>query len=222
MNIAQNLDAIKAQLLPKVELVAVSKTKSSSLIQEAYDAGQRIFGENRPQEMQAKAAELAQDIKWHMIGHLQSNKVKYIAPFVALIHAVDKPSLLKEINKRALQNDRTIDVLLQLHIAKEENKFGMDQEEVKELLTSDAFQSFHNVRVVGVMGMATNTKDQNIIREEFRSLKAFQQELKALFFAADEHFKEVSMGMSGDFKLAMEEGSTMVRVGSAIFGSRNT
>ena len=156
-----------------------------------------------------------------MIGHLQSNKVKYIAPFVSLIHAVDKLSLLKEINKRAQQNDRVIDVLLQIHIAKEENKFGMNEEEVNDLLNSETYQSYQNIRVVGVMGMATNTSDEKLIQQEFSGLKNLYDVLKMTHFKTDESFKEISMGMSGDFPIAIKEGSTMVRVGSAIFGSRN-
>ncbi len=221
MGIAKNLQKIKAQLKEGVQLVAVSKTKPSTAIQEAYDAGQRIFGENRPQEMQAKAAELPKGIEWHMIGHLQSNKVKYIAPFVSVIHSVDKLSLLKEINKRAIQNDRTIDVLLQVYIAQEESKFGMDAEEINQLLNSEAFNSFHNIRVVGLMGMATNTPNQETIRKEFASLKQLFDVLKTTQFPNDASFKEISMGMSGDFPIAIEEGSTLVRVGSAIFGTRN-
>lgn len=221
MSIAENLKQIQSQLKEGVKLVAVSKTKPSSAIQEAYNAGQRIFGENRPQEMKAKAAELPKDIEWHMIGHLQSNKVKYIAPFVSLIHSVDKLSLLEEINKRAEQNNRVIDVLLQVYIAQEESKFGMDETEIQELLTSLDFKALENVRVVGLMGMATNTDNENTIRNEFASLKNLFNNLKTTHFLNHRAFKEISMGMSGDFPIAMEEGSTLVRVGSAIFGARN-
>jgi len=221
MIIAINLERINSQLKTDVQLVAVSKTKPASAIQEAYDAGQRVFGENRPQEMQSKAKELPQDIEWHMIGHLQSNKVKYIAPFVALIHSVDKLSLLQEINKRAAQHNRCIDVLLQMYIAKEESKFGMDDSEINSLLSSEEFLILKHIRVVGLMGMATNTKDETIIRKEFAALKQHFDVLKSTHFSNQKSFKEVSMGMSGDFKIAIKEGSTMVRVGSAIFGARN-
>lgn len=215
MDIAENLEKIKSTLKKGVDLVAVSKTKPNELIEEAYSAGQRIFGENRPQEMQTKAESLPKDIEWHMIGHLQSNKVKYIAPFVALIHSVDKLSLLKEINKRAKQNERTIPVLLQMHIAKEESKFGMDKTELMDLLKSEAFAGYKNIKVVGLMGMATNTTNEDIIRGEFRELKAIYDELQPTY-----NLSVLSIGMSGDYKIAMEEGSTMVRIGSAIFGSR--
>lgn len=224
MSIAQNLSEIKSNLSEGVELVAVSKTKPSSAIEEAYAAGQRIFGENRPQEMQAKAEELPKDIQWHMIGHLQSKKTKYIAPFVSLIHSVDKLSLLEEINKRAAQNDRVIDVLLQVFIAKEESKFGMDEDEVIELLNSEAFKALPNVNVVGLMGMATNTDNEEVVRLEFRRLKSFFDSIKNSSVSTPlnlKNFTVLSMGMSGDFKIAMEEGSNMVRIGSSIFGSRN-
>jgi len=220
MSIANNLSAILSHLTNGVKLVAVSKTKPSSAIQEAYDAGQKIFGENRPQEMQSKASELPNDIEWHMIGHLQRNKVKYIAPFVSLIHSVDKISLLKEIDKRAAQHKRVINVLLQIHIAREETKFGMDEAEIKDLLASDDFKKLENIKVVGLMGMATNTDDQNSIQNEFASLKQLFNVLKTDYFSTQPDFKEISMGMSGDFLIAQEEGSTMVRIGSSIFGHR--
>ena len=224
MSIAQNLSEIKSNLSEGVELVAVSKTKPSSAIKEAYATGQRIFGENRPQEMQGKAEELPKDIQWHMIGHLQSKKTKYIAPFVSLIHSVDKLSLLEEINKRATQNDRIIDVLLQVFIAKEESKFGMDEDEVIELLNSEAFKTLPNIRVVGLMGMATNTDNEEVVRQEFKRLKSFFDSIKNSSVSTPLNFTDftvLSMGMSGDFKIAMEEGSNMVRIGSSIFGSRN-
>lgn len=221
MSIAQNLEAVKATLKAGCELVAVSKTKPVAALQEAYAAGQRIFGENRPQEMQTKAQELPKDIEWHMIGHLQSNKVKYIAPFVSVIHSVDKLSLLEEINKRAAQHNRTIGVLLQMHIAQEESKFGMNQEEVIALLESNTLPSLQNIEIRGVMGMATFTDNKTQIREEFKSLKAIFDQLKSAHFLDQSAFKEISMGMSGDYPIAMEEGSTLVRVGSAIFGARN-
>ncbi|MBL4707847.1 MAG: YggS family pyridoxal phosphate-dependent enzyme [Flavobacteriales bacterium] len=221
MSIADNLIQIQSQLKEEVELVAVSKTKPSAAIQEAYDAGQRIFGENRPQEMQAKAAELPKDIQWHMIGHLQSNKVKYIAAFVSLIHSVDKLSLLHEINKRATQHNRVIPVLLQVYIAQEESKFGMDEAEINEMLTSEEFRALQNVQVVGLMGMATNTDNKSTVQKEFASLKQLFNVLKTTHFKNHSSFKEISMGMSGDFLIAIKEGSTLVRVGSAIFGGRN-
>lgn len=219
MDIAANLKKIKEEL-GEATLVAVSKTKPNEDIQAAYDAGQRVFGENKAREMEGKAEALPDDIKWHMIGHLQSNKVKYIAPFVSLIHSVDKLKLLKEINKRAKQNERVIDVLLQIHIAKEESKFGMDEEEVRELLQSDAYKKFENIRVVGLMGMATLTEHQDQIKSEFSYLNSLFQQIKDAYFSDKESFKVLSMGMSGDYKIALSCGSTMVRIGSAIFGER--
>jgi len=223
MSIAENLSQIKSTLLPDADLVAVSKTKPASFIEEAYDAGQRIFGENRPQEMKSKAEELPKDIEWHMIGHLQSKKTKYIAPFVSLIHSVDKLSLLQEINKRAAQNERVINVLLQVFIAKEESKFGMDEQEVEELLNSENFKGLENICVVGLMGMATNTDDENVVRDEFKGLKVFFDSIKNSTMPTQLNLAEfsiLSMGMSGDYKIAMEEGSNMIRIGSSIFGSR--
>ncbi len=220
MSIAERLAALKNQLTKGVQLVAVSKTKPASAIAEAYAAGQRVFGENRPQEMQAKAQELPEDIEWHMIGHLQSNKVKYIAAFVSVIHSVDKLSLLEEINKRALQHNRTIDVLLQMHIAQEESKFGMTLDRVKELLNSQALKTLENIRIVGVMGMATFTEDESIVRKEFQQLKSIFDTLKSTHFTSANSFQQISMGMSGDYQIAMQEGSTLIRVGSKIFGAR--
>jgi len=185
-----------------------------------YDAGQRIFGENRVQELVEKEAVLPKDIEWHQIGHLQTNKVKYIAPFVSLIHAVDSLKLLKEINKQALKNDRVIDCLLQFHIAEESSKFGFDAEEVMTILKSEAFKNFENIRITGVMGMATFTHDKAQVKQEFKQLKTIFDTLKKSFFSTDVHFKEISMGMSGDYQLAVSEGSTMVRIGSLLFGSR--
>lgn len=219
MDIAANLKKIKEEL-GEATLVAVSKTKPKEDIQAAYDAGQRVFGENKAREMEGKAEALPDDIQWHMIGHLQSNKVKYIAPFVSLIHSVDKLKLLKEINKRAKQNERVIDVLLQIHIAKEESKFGMDEGEVRELLQSDTYKQFENIRVVGLMGMATLTEHQDQIKSEFNYLNSLFQQIKDDYFSDKESFKVLSMGMSGDYKIALSCGSTMVRIGSAIFGER--
>jgi len=221
MNIAENIKQLRNELGEGVKLVAVSKTKPASDIQEAYDAGQRIFGENRPQEMQSKHEELPKDIEWHMIGHLQSNKVKYIAGFVDMIHSIDKLSTLKEINKRAQQNDRTIKVLLQMHIAEEESKFGMDEKGLIELIESEKFKNYKNISVVGLMGMATFTDDEAVIRKEFQNLKRIFDKVKDSHFADKEEFKILSMGMSGDYEIAIEEGSNMVRVGSMIFGERN-
>jgi hypothetical protein len=220
MSIAENLQKIKESLQDGVELVAVSKTKPSSDIEEAYAAGQRIFGENRPQEMKSKAEELPKDIEWHMIGHLQSKKTKYIAPFVSLIHSVDKLSLLEEINKRAAQNDRIINVLLQVYIAKEESKYGMDEEEVIELLSSEEFNALKNIKVTGLMGMATNTDNEATIQNEFKGLKVFFEELQGKFSNDLVDLKILSTGMSGDYKIAMKEGTNLVRIGSSIFGSR--
>lgn len=220
-SIAQNIAEIKASLPTKVTLVAVSKTQPNDALMDAYHAGQRIFGENRVQELASKAEALPADIEWHMIGHLQTNKVKYIAPFVSLIHSVDSSKLLKEINKEAARNGRIIPVLLQFHIAEEESKFGLNWEEAEALLTSDEFRGMRNVRAVGVMGMATFTENKNQVRKEFGSLKNIFERLKANHFAEEPSFKEISMGMSGDYTIAIQEGSTMVRLGSSIFGSRS-
>lgn len=221
MPIEQKILEYKAKLeRAGAQLIAVSKTQAIDAIQEAYNAGQRAFGENMVQEMVEKQALLPQDIQWHLIGHLQSNKVKYIAPFVHLIHSVDSLKLLIEINKQALKNKRVIDCLLQVHIADEDTKFGLDFDEVVLLLTDEAFQSLDHVRIVGLMGIATNTENQNQISEEFRELKIFFKGLKESFFSEKAYFTELSMGMSSDFNLALEQGSTMVRIGSDIFGHR--
>ena len=221
MSIAENLKEVKSNLTPEVTLVAVSKTKPNSAIGDAYATGQRIFGENKVQELVDKYETLPKDIEWHLIGHLQTNKVKYVAPFVSLIHAVDSLKLLKEINKQAVKNDRIIPVLLQFHIAEETSKFGFSLKEVHELLVSDDFLNLKNVEIKGVMGMATFTSNQEQVRNEFMELNNIFHELKARYFKFSESFKEISMGMSGDYQIAIEEGSTMVRVGSTIFGSRN-
>jgi pyridoxal phosphate enzyme (YggS family) len=203
-----------------VTLVAVSKTKPNQVLMEAYEAGQRIFGENRVQELVPKSETLPKDIEWHMIGHLQRNKIKYIAPFVNCIHSVDKFDLLHEINKEAAKNKRTIRVLLQFHIAQEDTKFGLSLEEAETYLTSPEYTELKNTEIAGVMGMATFTDDETQIRNEFRTLKAIFDKLKTAFFSTQPSFKELSMGMSGDYEIAIEEGSTMVRVGSSIFGGR--
>jgi hypothetical protein len=203
-----------------VTLVAVSKTHPPERILEIHQQGQRIFGENRAQEMLEKQAALPADIEWHLIGHLQTNKVKLIAPFVRMIHSVDSLRLLEEIDKQAAKAERTIDCLLQFHIAQEETKFGLDEAEARAILSSDTFRQMKNVRICGVMGMATFTDDEAQVRREFRSLKTIFEKLKHDFFPENPHFREISMGMSGDWHIAVEEGSTMVRVGSLIFGER--
>jgi len=213
MFIADQLVNIKNKLPKTVTLVAVSKTKSNADIQAAYAAKQRVFGENKVQELVKKQAELPKDIQWHMIGHLQRNKVKLIAPFVALIHAVDSRKLLEEIDKRAAQNNRNIDCLLQVHIAKEETKFGFEIHEIKEVLLATV--SFKNINIIGLMGMATFTDNNNQIKEEFKRLKTLFDNIK------NDKITTLSMGMSSDYPLAIEQGSTMIRVGSAIFGHRN-
>ncbi|OIN56927.1 YggS family pyridoxal phosphate-dependent enzyme [Arsenicibacter rosenii] len=221
--IADNIHQIEAALerFPQtVRLVAVTKTKPVAMLQEAYDAGSRIFGENKVQEMTDKYPQLPQDIQWHLIGHLQSNKVKYIAPFVSLIHSVDSLKLLQEINKQAAKHNRVIDCLLQIHIAEEETKFGLSAEEARDLLHSADVQPLTNIRLVGLMGMATNTDDEIQIRKEFRGLKQLFDQL-GQFRSDNVAFAELSMGMSGDYLIAAEEGSTLVRVGSAIFGNRS-
>lgn len=216
------LEKIQKELLKtNTTLVAVSKTKPASAIQEMYDKGQRIFGENRVQEVVDKYETLPKDIQWHAIGHLQRNKVKYIAPFVSMIHSVDSARLLSEINKRAEENERVIDCLLQFHIAEEESKFGWQKvQEVLDFLNSSDFPKMKNIRIVGLMGMATFTDDTEQVRGEFKRLKGYFDELKNTFFSDNEAFKEISMGMSGDYQLAVEEGSTMVRIGSLLFGKR--
>ena len=219
--IAENLEKIRKELPKHVDLVAVSKTKPIEDLQKAFDAGQRIFGENKVQEMATKWEALPKQIEWHFIGHLQRNKVKYLAPFVSLVHGVESLRLLKEINKQALKSNRIIDVLLQFYIADEETKFGLSEDEANELLSSDEFQLLKNIQIRGVMGMATFTKDQEKVKNEFHKLKIIQNSLKANHFSDNEHFDVVSMGMSGDYRIAIDEGSTMIRIGSSIFGARN-
>lgn len=217
MEISENIKKYKEELGDAVTLVAISKTKPESDLLEAYQAGQRVFGENKIQEMAEKWENLPKDIQWHMVGHVQRNKVKYMAPFVSLIHAVDSLKLLKEIDKEAKKNNRTIDCLLQIKIAKEETKFGLDAEEAIEILSSDAFSEFKNVRITGLMGMATFTEDEAIVKGEFDYLKSVYENLKK----DHPQFEVLSMGMSGDYKIAVTCGSNMVRIGSAIFGERN-
>ena len=220
MSIKQNLDTIKQTLPDYVTLVAVSKTKPVSDLMEAYNAGQRIFGENKIQEMADKYQEMPKDIKWHMIGHVQRNKVKYMAEFVDLIHGVDSLKLLKEINKQALKHDRIINCLLQIKIAEEDSKFGMRIKDAEELLLSETVSELKNINIVGLMGMATFTDNKDQIKEEFLRLKFAFEDLKTIQ-TSNCNLQTISMGMSGDYKLAIECGSTMVRVGSSIFGERN-
>ena len=218
--ITERLNEIRSKLSDNVTLVAVSKTKPKEAIKEAYLAGQRVFGENKVQELVEKAETLPNDIEWHLIGHLQRNKVKYIAPFVSLIHAVDSLRLLKEINKQGAKNNRTIDCLLQFHIADEDTKFGLDENEAIELLNSVIYQGMNNIKLCGVMGMATFTDNLEQVRDEFQKLHKLFEKLKTSHFSLNEDFKTISMGMSGDWEIAIEEGSNMIRVGSSIFGSR--
>lgn len=219
MSIQDNILQIKQSLPASVTLVAVSKTKPVADLMQAYDAGQRIFGENKIQEMVEKYEQMPKDIAWHMIGHVQTNKVKFMAPFVSLIHGVDSLKLLEEINKQALKNNRIIDCLLQIHIAEEETKFGLNETELIELLQSETFKNLHNIKVIGLMGMATFTENQSQIRKEF-------QQLKTIFDNNQQpttnncQLTTLSMGMSGDYQLAIECGSTIVRIGSSIFGER--
>lgn len=221
MSIADNLLKYKSELDEVgVKLVAVSKNHPADAVVEAYNAGQRIFGENLVQEMVEKAAQLPKDIEWHLIGHLQSNKVKYIAPFIQLIESVDSLKLLKEINKQAIKNNRIIDCLLQIYIADEDTKFGLAYDELIELLRSEEFAACKNVRILGLMGIATNTASEKQTQVEFNELKVLFDGIKLSFFRKDDNFKEISMGMSADYKLAIAEGSTMVRIGSSIFGKR--
>ena len=219
MSIAQNLLKIKSTLPSTVTLVAVSKTKPIPDLMEAYDAGQRIFGENKIQEMAEKWEAMPKDIEWHMIGHVQTNKVKFMAQFVSLIHGVDSLKLLEEINKQAKKNNRIIDCLLQIYIAEEETKFGLDEKELNEILASAAFQEMKNIRIVGLMGMATFTDNQEQIKKEFTHLKSIFDKLQHLN-TENCQLNTISMGMSGDYQLAIECGSTMVRIGSSIFGGR--
>lgn len=220
MSIQSNLLEIKASLPENVTLVAVSKTKPVSDLMEAYEAGQRIFGENKIQEMAEKFEEMPKDIEWHMIGHVQTNKVKFMALFVSLVHGVDSLKLLEEINKQALKNNRTIDCLLQIHIAEEDTKFGLDEAELSEILKQVQNGKFKNIKIKGLMGMATFTENQDQIRKEFLHLKSIFDKNSQL--KTDNcQLETLSMGMSGDYQLAIDCGSTMVRIGSSIFGERN-
>jgi pyridoxal phosphate enzyme (YggS family) len=219
-DIASNIISLKRQIPSSVKLVAVSKTRTVSDILEAYNTGHKFFGENRVQEMLSKKDRLPGDIEWHLIGHLQSNKVKYIVPFINMIHSVDTFKLLKVINGEAKETNRIVDCLLQFHIAKEETKFGFSMDEVVAMIESPEFRHLDFIRICGVMGMATFTVNPDQVREEFRDLAACFRTLKEKYFAESRYFAEISMGMSGDFRIAVEEGSTMVRIGSIIFGER--
>ena len=221
MGISENISWIKRNIPEGVRLVAVSKTKPNELILDAYRVGHKIFGENKVQELVLKYEQLPKDIEWHFIGHLQSNKVKYIAPFVSLIHGVDSLKLLKIIDSEALKNNREIKCLLQFNIAEEESKFGLTLEEAKEMLDSKDFKNCKNVIIAGVMGMATFTENTNQVRNEFVMLRTIFNTLKNEYFSGNIAFREISMGMSDDYEIAVEEGSTIIRVGSKIFGTRN-
>ena len=221
MNIKNNITKFSQNLPPGAKLIAVSKTKPVEKILEAYHAGQRDFGENKVQELVSKYEEMPKDILWHMIGHLQSNKVKFIAPFVSLIHSVDSMKLLEEINRQGAKANRIIPCLLQVHIAEEESKFGFSDDEVLGILQGEVLPQLYHVSVIGLMGMATLTEDVAEIRKEFRHLKELFERIKSLSLPPNALMRELSMGMSGDFQIALEEGSTMIRVGSAIFGERH-
>ena len=221
MNIQANLKEVLTNLPSNVRLVAVSKFHPCEAIQDAYAIGQRIFGESKVQELQEKQEVLPKDIEWHFIGHLQTNKVKYIAPYIALIHAVDSYKLLAEINKQAAKLGRNIPCLLEIHIAKEDSKYGFTMDSCREMLAKGDWKDLDHVSIAGVMGMATNTDDASQIKNEFESLHRFFQELKETYFATTDAFKEISMGMSHDYQIAVSAGSTLVRVGSHIFGERN-
>jgi len=221
MSVTENLKNIKSIIPPHITLVAISKTHPPEVIMEAYNAGHRIFGENKVQEMISKQEVMPKDIQWHLVGHLQTNKVKYVAPFVSLIHSVDSAKLLKEINKCGAKNDRVIDCLLQVHIAEEDTKFGLSAQELDTMLSTPALAEYANVRVVGLMGMATFTDNMEQVRREFKGLADTFKNVKQKYFANQPSFNTLSMGMSGDFEVAIEEGSTMIRVGSRIFGARN-
>ncbi|MGL4780671.1 MAG: YggS family pyridoxal phosphate-dependent enzyme [Bacteroidales bacterium] len=220
-HIQDKIHSLKTELPEQVSLVAVSKFHPEESVMEAYQAGQRIFGESKVQELVPKAEHLPKDIEWHFIGHLQTNKIKYIIPFVSLIHSVDSFKLLNEINKEAQKKNRVVDCLLQFHIAEEETKFGLSPDEAKEFLSAGRLAELKNVRIVGVMGMATFSDDQHQVRKEFKSLKMIFDTLKKTYFEDKEYFKQISMGMSDDYTIAIEEGSTLVRIGSSIFGVRN-
>ncbi|MBA7564123.1 Pyridoxal phosphate homeostasis protein [subsurface metagenome] len=220
MNLVEEIEKLKSTLPAHVKLVAISKTKPVELIREAYNSGHKIFGENKVQELVGKYEMLPKDTEWHMVGHLQTNKVKYITPFISMIHGVDNFKLLKVINKEAKKNNRIISCLLQIKIAKEDSKFGLTRNEVEQILESDEFDELSNVKILGLMGMASFSDDENIIRDEFRELVSIFKIIQQKYFTTVPEFKELSMGMSTDYKIAIEEGSTMIRIGSLIFGER--
>lgn len=221
MSVRENLLQVKSQVPDNVCLIAVSKTKPVEAIQEAYDCGQRVFGENKAQEMRDKHAVLPQDIQWHMIGHLQENKIKYIIPYVTMIHSIDSLKLLKEVNKKAIQCERVVDCLIEMDISHEDSKFGLSIEELRDMLESEDFQAMNNVRICGLMGIGSITDDREKTRQEFRNLKNMFEDIRKEYFQDKEYFTHISMGMSGDYDIAIEEGSTFVRVGSKIFGERD-
>lgn len=221
MSIQSNIKELKSQIPINVKLVAVSKTKPNEDILQAYKIGHKIFGENKVQDLVQKYESLPKDIEWHYIGHLQTNKVKFIAPFISLIHAVDSIKLLRKINSEAKTNNRIINCLIQMHIAEEDTKFGLNIEEVKQLLESEDLKNLQNIKISGLMGMATYTDNQSQIQKEFNFLKSCFDDIKSDYFKNLDNFKDISMGMSGDFKIAVEAGSTIIRVGSTIFGARN-
>ena len=220
MSVKQNLEEIRNEIPEGVTLVAVSKTMPNEGVMEAYRAGQRIFGENKAQELIRKQPELPEDIEWHFIGHLQTNKVKYIAPFVEMIESIDSLKLLREVNKQAAKNERVVKCLLQFHIATEESKFGLDIGEAESLLESDDYNKLDNIKICGVMGMATFTENEAVVRKEFKELGNIFRYMKDKYFRDEDSFREISMGMTSDYKIAIEEGSTIVRIGTAIFGER--
>ncbi|MCQ2326511.1 MAG: YggS family pyridoxal phosphate-dependent enzyme [Bacteroidales bacterium] len=221
MSVRENLLQVKSQVPDNVCLIAVSKTKPVEAIQEAYDCGQRVFGENKAQEMRDKHAVLPHDIQWHMIGHLQENKIKYIIPYVTMIHSIDSLKLLKEVNKKAIQCERVVDCLIEMDISHEDSKFGLSIEELRDMLESEDFQAMNNVRICGLMGIGSITDDREKTRQEFRNLKNMFEDIRKEYFQDKEYFTHISMGMSGDYDIAIEEGSTFVRVGSKIFGERD-
>lgn len=221
MSIAENIKKLKSELDPKgIKLVVVTKTQPNDKIMEAYNCGERLFGENLVQELHEKQEQLPKDISWQIIGHLQSNKVKFIAPYISLIQSIDSLKLLQEVNKQALKNKRVIDCLFQVYIADEETKYGLDFNELVDILRSPEFTALENVRITGLMGVATNTEHQKQLKDEFEELHVFFEGIKSSFFRDKDYFTEISMGMSNDFAVAVEAGSTQVRVGSSIFGKR--
>jgi len=221
VSISSNIQFIREHIPPHVQLVCVSKFNPKESILEAYETGERIFGESKVQELCEKQESLPKDIHWHFIGHLQSNKIKFIVPFVSLIHGVDSFKLLSEIDKHAAKAGKTVNCLLQIHIAQEETKFGFSADEVLEMLRSETWKQMKNTKLCGLMGMATYTRDNEQVRKEFRTLKALFDNIKSTYFVSDAAFSELSMGMSDDYQIAIEEGSTLVRIGSSIFGQRN-